>query len=77
MAEITLLGLSSREIYGNLNLPAFVPDRDEYFKRQKSKIDLNTLYDDIYSGSLPGHVSGQITRDLAFTRRFPIFYHNS
>ena len=68
VAIITLLGLSSREIYGNLDLPAFVPDRDEFFQRKKSVIDLNILYDDIYRGSLPGYISGQITdRELFFT----------
>ena len=68
VAIITLLGLSSREIYGNIDLPAFVPNRDEFFNREKSNIDLNILYENIYRGSLPGYISGQITdRELFFT----------
>ena len=68
VAVITLLGLSSREIYGNVNLPAFLPNREEFFNRGKSDIDLNTLYKNIYRGSLPGYISGQVTdRELFFT----------
>ena len=68
VAVITLLGLSSREIYGNINLPVFLPNREEFFSREKSDIDLNTLYENIYRGSLPGYISGQVTdRELFFT----------
>ncbi len=68
VAIITLLGLSSREIYGKIDLPAFVPDRDDFFDREKSKIDLNILYEDIYRGSLPSYVSRQVKdREMFFS----------
>ena len=62
--------LSQHEIYGNDKTEPFSIDLDKLKKRSKinKPADLNEIYRRIWSGSLPGHISGKYTdRDLFYS----------
>lgn len=70
IAIIHMPSLSQHEIYGNDKTEPFSVDLDKLKKRSKinKQADLNEIYRRIWSGSLPGHISGKYTdRDLFYS----------
>ena len=70
IAIIHMPPLSQHEIYGNDETEPFSIDLEKLKKRSKinKPADLNEIYRRIWSGSLPGHVSGKYTdRDLFYS----------
>lgn len=70
IAIIHMPSLSQHEIYGNDKTEPFSIDLDKLKKRSKinKQADLNEIYRRIWSGSLPGHISGKYTdRDLFYS----------
>lgn len=70
IAIIHMPSLSQHEIYGNDKTEPFSIDLDKLKKRSKinKPDDLNEIYRRIWSGSLPGHISGKYTdRDLFYS----------
>lgn len=70
IAIIHMPSLSQHEIYGNDKTEPFSIDLDKLKKRSKinKAADLNEIYRRIWSGSLPGHISGKYTdRDLFYS----------
>ena len=70
IAIIHMPSLSQHEIYGNDKTEPFSVDLDKLKKRSKinKPADLNEIYRRIWSGSLPGHISGKYTdRDLFYS----------
>ena len=70
IAIIHMPSLSQHEIYGNDKTEPFSIDLDKLKKRSKinKSADLNEIYRRIWSGSLPGHISGKYTdRDLFYS----------
>ena len=70
IAIIHMPSLSQHEIYGNDKTEPFSIDLDKLKKRSKinKPADLNEIYRRIWSGSLPGHISGKYTdRDLFYS----------
>ena len=70
IAIIHMPSLSQHEIYGNDETEPFSVDLEKLKKRSKinNPADLNEIYRRIWSGSLPGHISGKYTdRDLFYS----------
>lgn len=70
IAIIHMPSLSQHEIYGNDKTEPFSIDLEKLKKRSKinKSADLNEIYRRIWSGSLPGHISGKYTdRDLFYS----------
>ena len=70
IAIIHMPSLSQHEIYGNDETEPFSIDLEKLKKRNKinKPADLNEIYRRIWSGSLPGHISGKYTdRDLFYS----------
>ncbi len=70
IAIIHMPPLSQHEIYGSSKAEPFVVDLEKLKMRSKmnKSADLNEIYRRIWSGSLPGHVSGKYTdRDLFYS----------
>ena len=70
IAIIHMPSLSQHEIYGNDKTEPFSIDLEKLKKRGKinKPADLNEIYRRIWSGSLPGHISGKYTdRDLFYS----------
>ena len=70
IAIIHMPSLSQHEIYGNDKTEPFSIDLDKLKNRSKinKPADLNEIYRRIWSGSLPGHISGKYTdRDLFYS----------
>lgn len=70
IAIIHMPSLSQHEIYGHDKTEPFSIDLDKLKKRSKinKPADLNEIYRRIWSGSLPGHISGKYTdRDLFYS----------
>lgn len=70
IAIIHMPSLSQHEIYGNDETEPFSIDLEKLKKRSKisKPADLNEIYRRIWSGSLPGHISGKYTdRDLFYS----------
>lgn len=70
IAIIHMPSLSQHEIYGNDKTEPFSVDLDKLKERSKinKPADLNEIYRRIWSGSLPGHISGKYTdRDLFYS----------
>lgn len=58
---ISLFGLSTREIQGEPNVP-FIPEVEELYSRAETAVPMNIqqLYERIWTGSFPARVSGRI-----------------
>lgn len=70
IAIIHMPPLSQHEIYGTGKAEPFAIDMDKLKARAKTNApaDLNAIYNRIWNGSLPGHVSGKYTdRDLFYS----------
>ena len=70
IAIIHMPSLSQHEIYGTGKAEPFAIDMDKLKARAKTNApaDLNEIYNRIWNGSLPGHVSGKYTdRDLFYS----------
>ncbi len=70
IAIIHMPPLSQHEIYGTGKAEPFAIDMDKLKARAKinAPADLNEIYNRIWNGSLPGHVSGKYTdRDLFYS----------
>jgi len=70
IAIIHMPPLSQHEIYGKGKAEPFAIDMDKLKARAKTNApaDLNEIYNRIWNGSLPGHVSGKYTdRDLFYS----------
>ena len=70
IAIIHMPSLSQHEIHGNDKTEPFSIDLEKLKKRSKinQPADLNEIYRRIWSGSLPGHISGKYTdRDLFYS----------
>ena len=70
IAIIHMPSLSQHEIYGHDKTEPFSIDLDKLKNRSKinKPADLNEIYRRIWSGSLPGHISGKYTdRDLFYS----------
>lgn len=70
IAIIHMPPLSQHEIYGTGKAEPFAIDMDKLKARAKTNApaDLNEIYNRIWNGSLPGHVSGKYTdRDLFYS----------
>ena len=70
IAIIHMPSLSQHEIYGHDKTEPFSIDLDKLKKRSNinKPADLNEIYRRIWSGSLPGHISGKYTdRDLFYS----------
>lgn len=70
IAIIHMPSLSQHEIYGTGKSEPFAIDMDKLKARAKTNApaDLNEIYNRIWNGSLPGHVSGKYTdRDLFYS----------
>ena len=70
IAIIHMPSLSQHEMYGNDKTEPFSIDLEKLKKRSKinKPADLNEIYRRIWSGSLPGHISGKYTdRDLFYS----------
>ncbi len=70
IAIIHMPPLSQHEIYGTGKAEPFAIDMDKLKARVKTNApaDLNEIYNRIWNGSLPGHVSGKYTdRDLFYS----------
>lgn len=70
IAIIHMPPLSQHEIFGTSTCEPFTIDMDSLKRRAKANkpADLNELYRRIWTGSLPGHVSGKFTdRDLFYS----------
>ncbi len=70
IAIIHMPPLSQHEIYGTGKAEPFAIDMDKLKARAKinAPADLNEIYNRIWNGSLPGHISGKYTdRDLFYS----------
>lgn len=70
IAIIHMPPLSQHEIHGTGNVEPFAIDMDKLKARAKTNApaDLNEIYNRIWNGSLPGHISGKYTdRDLFYS----------
>lgn len=70
IAIIHMPPLSQHEIYGTEKAEPFAIDMDKLKARARTNVpaDLNEIYNRIWNGSLPGHVSGKYTdRDLFYS----------
>lgn len=70
IAIIYMPSLLQHKIYGNYKTKPFSIDLDKLKKLSKANkpADLNEIYRHIWSGSLPGHISGKYTdRDLFYS----------
>lgn len=70
IAILHMPSLSQHEIYGSGKTEAFAIDLPLLQKRKKThkKADLNEIYNRIWQGALPGHISGKFTdRELFYS----------
>ncbi len=68
VAILHMSALSQHEIYGSGENMPFVIDLDALKKRKQisTPADMNAIYQRIWSGSLPGHISGKYTDHNVF-----------
>lgn len=60
VAIITLLGMSNREMVGDIDRSPFLPDKEQLYTQKPCQIGVNELFENIFNGSLPAIATKQV-----------------